>query len=222
VPYFELLSCGPGRLDQRVKRFSQDGRVGLEGKAVVLNASRLGISGRWVPTTGAIEALLLDDPSGTIWWRCHQPGGRAKARLPDGRDLDGDGYAEELVMTCPPWALPFLELRWGRFVGGNRSVVWIDWRGKLERRWVFVNGVPVEARVGADSIEWPGGRLEIDAGRPVREATIGRTIAGPLSFCLPRRIARAIESKWLSRGRLLAEGGDSTEGSVIHEVVRWA
>lgn len=127
-------------------------------------------------------------------------------------------------MSIAPWALPFQELRWGRFTGSGRSVVWIDWRGGLERRWLFVDGEAVKAHLlEADGVAWPTGRLEIQPGVVVREASIGRTLAGPLARLLPRRIGQALETKWQWPGRRHpGEAMPPVQGSVIHEVVRWA
>jgi hypothetical protein len=222
VPYFELLTVGPGGR-RRWRRLSSSLQVARQGEALELVAPALGLRGRWEPTTAALDVPLLETPGGAIRWRCHQPGGASELRLPDGRRLAGSGYAEELEMSLPPWALPFQELRWGRFVARRRSVVWIDWRGGLERRWLFVDGEPVEAqRVEADRIEWAAGSLEIRPGVVVREASVGRTLAGPFARLLPRRIGQALETKWLCPARLYG-GQDSLpiQGSVIHEVVRW-
>jgi hypothetical protein len=222
VPYFELLLVGPsGR--RRWRRLSSRPRVSRRGKALELVARALGLCGRWDPTAPALDIPLLETPGGTIRWRCHQPGGASELRLPDGRRLAGSGYAEELEMSLPPWALPFQELRWGRFAGRRRSVVWIDWRDGLERRWLFVDGEPVEAqRFEADRIEWAGGRLDIQPGVVVRDASIGRTLVGPFARLLPRRIRQAHETKWLCPADLrVAEVALPIPGSVIHEVVRW-
>jgi len=221
VPYFELLWVGPGGR-RRWRRLSSRPRVSRDGEALELAFPALGLRGRWEPEIAALDVALLDAPGGSIRWRCRQPGGGSELRLPDGRRLAGRGYAEELEMSLPPWALPFQELRWGRFTGSGRSVVWIDWRGGLDRRWVFVDGAPVAAhRVEADRVEWPAGRLEIQPGVVVREAEIGRTLVGPLARLLPRRIGRALEAKWLCPGHLHVAGSGPDRGSVIHEVVRW-
>jgi hypothetical protein len=126
-------------------------------------------------------------------------------------------------MTLAPWELPFRELRWGRFVAGQRSVVWIDWRGGLERRWLFVDGEPVEARcIESDRVEWAAGSVEVQPGAVVREASVGGTLVGPLARLLPKRIGQVLETKWLSPARLhVGEAAPTVEGVVIHEVVRW-
>ncbi len=223
VPYVEALAKAPDTDPERHRRLSSRFVVRSGDQGVLVDAPALGLSGTWSGAGRPIDVTLLDDPGGTIRWRCHQTGGAATVRLRSGRQMAGTGYAEELAMDIRPWALPFRELRWGRFVAPDRSLVWIDWRGGGSRRWVFWNGVRVTAdSVESSGLEWPSGRLEIEPGRVLRQARIGRTLAGPLAWCLPRSIARATESKWISRGVLHEPGRAPRIAWVIHEVVRWA
>jgi hypothetical protein len=222
VPYFELLAIGPGGC-RRWRRLSSRPAVSRDGETLELAAPALGVRGRWAGAGAALDVRLHGAPEGEIRWRCHQPGGTCELMLPDGRRVVGSGYAEELETSLPPWALPFRELRWGRFGGSGRSVVWIDWRGGREARWLFVDGAPVEGRrVETTAVEWGGGCLEIEPGVVVREAALGRTLAGPLAPLLPSRVRDVRETKWLCPARL--HGGreaSPVRGWVIHEVVRW-
>lgn len=222
LPYFEIMNA-PGSLprpDQR--RLSARPKITAAGHDLELDASPLGVTGQWTSRYPPITISLLDDERGKIVWRCQQPGGRASLRLPNALILAGFGYAETLEMTVAPWALPFSELRWGRFVSERRSVVWIDWRGGLDRRWVFAEGVAVDASVvERDRVAWPGATLEIDPGRVWRHGQLGQTVAGVFSFCVPRRAAHAVETKWISPAVLRSDRGAAETGWVIHEVVRW-
>lgn len=223
VPYFELMTASASLPVARLRRVSGCARVTAAGPELTLDASPLGVTGRWTSRHSPISVTLLDDERGTIAWRCRQPGGRATLHLPDGSIMVGLGYAEELVMTVAPWALPFDELRWGRFVGEHRSVVWIDWRGDLNRRWVFADGMAVDASaVERDRVVWPGASLEIESGRVWRHGALGKTLAGALAACLPRRVSRAVETKWISPAVLRDDTGAGETGWVIHELVRWA
>jgi len=227
MPYFEIMTAPASRPDAPVapvaprRGVSSRARVIESGHDLELDASHAGITGRWTSRYPAIDIVLLDDERGRIRWRCRQPGGRASLQVAGGTGLQGLGYAEELEMTAAPWALPFDELRWGRFVSEHRSVVWIDWRGGLERRWVFVDGLAVDAGVvECDRVIWPGAALEIAPGRVWRHGELGKSITGALSFCVPRRAARAVETKWISPAVLRHDIGAPETGWVIHEVVR--
>ena len=223
IPYVEVLASAPGGDAERRRRIS--GRVSVHpvAQGVSLDAPALSVTGTWTKTGQPIELTLLDEPEGTIRWHCHQVCGTATVSLSSGHQITGAGYVEELTMDVRPWAVPFRELRWGRFVAPGRSLVWIDWRGGTNRRWVFCDGKPVTAgTVETNCVEWPSGRLDIEPGRVLRQARIGRTMAGPLAWCLPRSIARATESKWVSRAVLHESERAPQSAWVVHEVVRWA
>ena len=157
-----------------------------------------------------------------IRWRCLQPGGDARLRLPSGQTLRGRGYAEELWLDLPPWRLPFRELRWGRFVPdeGAGALAWIQWREGLERGWCFREGVevPLESCDG-EGVAFPGGRLSILPGAKLREGFPLRHLLGWASALCPGRLRRLHEDKELARGRLEGNGA-VREGWVIHETVR--
>lgn len=222
VPYFELMAAQASCPVSRLRRVSGRARVSFHEHACALDAARLGVTGHWTSRHASITVALLDDARGRIVWRCRQPGGTATLHLPDGSVMTGLGYAEELDMTVAPWAMPFEELRWGRFVSEHRSVVWIDWRGGLDRRWVFADGAAVDASVvERERVVWPDATLEIAPGRVWRHGAVGRTVAGALARCLPRRVSHAVETKWLSPASLGDTAGATDSGWVIHEVVRW-
>lgn len=100
---------------------------------------RLGVHGTWDRCDAAIHQTLCTSAGRSIDWTCHMP--RAFARLHCGDDLlEGFGYAECLVLTIPPGDLPFHELRWGRHLSPEHSLVWIDWAHGAERHWMWLDG----------------------------------------------------------------------------------
>ena len=223
VPYFEILSSGAPPPVSRLKRLSRRPVVAVRDRQISLDAATLGIHGTWSARGSAVEAVLFDGPRGRILWRCHQPAADVTLELPGGTVRRGSGYVEEIEMTLAPWAMPFDELVWGRFVGDGTSAVWIDWRTGLEHRWLFVNGQPREAAgVSRSRVEWNTGAVDLDPGVTIRDGRIGREVAGPLWWLLPRRVAQARETKWLCRARLREAGEATSPGWAIHEVVRWA
>jgi hypothetical protein len=223
VHYVELLTIGRGGRRERRRRLSSRAPLSRDASGLTVAAPAMGFRGRWEPDGAGLEVALLESPEGSIRWRCHSLAGACELQLPDGQRLTGGGYAEELEMTLPPWALPFRELRWGRFAGSGRSVVWIDWREGLERRWLFVDGAAAPAqRLDLAGVAWPAGELAILPGVVIREADVGRTLLGSLAGLLPRRLGQARETKWLCPGELRVVGFEPIRGDVIHEVVRWA
>jgi hypothetical protein len=222
LPYNELITFRPGRGVTGAQRWSSRATIETNpGGSIGLDVPALKTTGVWRACRLPVERALLDAQPESIEWSCFQFDGPAVVRLPSGERLEGHGYVEKLELTCRPWRMPFDELRWGRLTGAGCSVTWIDWRGGEVRRWVFVDGEQVAAtRVDEEAVEWPGGRVELHRGDVLRNARIGRTVAGPFAFLLPTRIAQATETKWVATALLCDRHGER-EGRVIHEVVRW-
>jgi hypothetical protein len=215
------MTSAPGRPLGRRRRFAARYSVLPADDGVRVELPALGVSGLWTPAFPVVEVRLMDEPAGSITWRCVQAGGRVAVTLPNGSRVEGLGYAEKLFMTVAPWAVPFDELRWGRFVSERHAVVWIHWRGGRERRWAFADGAAVEADVvDGTRVAWPGGSVEIGAARLLREVIVGKAVVGSFAALLPRRIARAADTKWVARGRF-ERAGESAPGWVVHERVRW-
>lgn len=179
----------------------------------------------------AIEVRLWDGgaagdgerAAGTVDWRCVAPVGAVTATVRGLPDFAGVGYAERLTMTVPPWRLPVGRLRWGRWcdAAGAHSLVWIDWAGPPARRWVHLDGRPVEAHVGDAEVRGDGFALSL-ASRAVLEdrafADVARHVPGLIQV-LPASMREMRETKWLSHGTLRLHRGRTTTGYCVHEVV---
>ncbi len=199
----------------------------LEG-ALAWAEPRLGVEGAWREgATPAISRTLYECPEGALIWRCLLPFARATVAC-HGSVLRGSGYVEHLSLTLPPWTLPLDTLRWGRFLTGAHSVVWIDWRGEAgadAKKWIFVNGTEVRGEVSEEDVFFEGGELRL----PGRERlTLRRGRLADLLRNLPvslrtSPVARALgmhETKWRTRGCLALDGAPPEGGWAIHEIVR--
>ena len=177
------------------------------------------------PATPGAIATLFDDARGTITWECLAPSARARFDR-DGDSRAGTGYAERMTMTVPPWQLPIDELRWGRWISddASASLVWIDWRGALPRRWVVFNGVVhAAADVRDDGIDLAAGRLALGAPRTLHDRSVGKMMRGIAGLA---RIAANIpltwhETKWCCRATFTGTDRRSAQGWSIHEIVRF-
>ena len=221
APYVEVLVRSRSATHVHVKKLSAGFGVFDLPERITLEAPALDVSGTWNRLAREFSATLIDDPSLRIEWCCRMPRADVSIRLPGGHAIAGVGYAEHLSFDGTTARLPFRQLRWGRFIGAERHVIWIDWGVPSARRWVFVDGLRVEAAaVTSQMVQWPGGRLEIDAGLTMRSGTIAEAVAGRWGRWLPRGLASATESKWASQARLI-EGAAGVDGQVIHEIVQW-
>ncbi|HVT57824.1 MAG TPA: hypothetical protein VHR45_05455 [Thermoanaerobaculia bacterium] len=184
----------------------------------------LEVEGRWLAEAPGLERILLEQENGCVRWRCLQPRSRATVTLGGGRALAGQGYAEHLSLTLPPWRLPVRELRWGRFLSPSDAVVWIEWRGPRPLTLLVHNGAETgNAAIADHLVEFAGSSLRLSASQVLREGPLGRTVLSSIPRLQrfgPRAMRAAHEIKWCSRGVLdPAAGGGANAGWAIHEVV---
>jgi hypothetical protein len=212
-----------GRLSQR--QSPSFGRLSGGRESLSWCNDRLKASGEWTGGEPIAKTVVVDEPSGRIEWQCLSANAAVDVRA-GGRAMTGTGYVETLSMTIPPWKLPFTELRWGRFIGDDRSdyLVWIDLRGRTERNWIWVNsGEAVAGTVDGDEVRTDGAVLTLGSSQTVRAGNIARMLLGRFAFLeklLPGRL-RAIQEDKRSSSCLLRTEGSESRGSSINEVVRW-
>jgi len=214
-----------------VTRFDRDGRGSdswsLSGGSVTHEGREL----HWhhgdssfdaASSVDGFHATLFATEAGSVAFDCFVPDGAATVTH-RGTTLEGRGYAERLELTIPPWELPIDSLRWGRFTGGDESLVWIEWRGAHPLSRVFRHGAAVDgAAIRSDLIELPDStRLTLGEPRVLRSGPLGglRGAVSDLVAQLPA-IARFHETKWVRAGRLERNGIVVSEGWVIDEDVR--
>ncbi|MGD1102179.1 MAG: hypothetical protein ABSA59_08940 [Terriglobia bacterium] len=181
----------------------------------------LHIDALWQADSVALRETLFRCEDGSVEWHCLMP--RARTRF--GARF-GLGYAENLIMTIPPWQLPIENLRWGRFTSASDWVVWIDWQGEFSRRIVYLNGESAPTLVLEDArIKFvDGALLTMDRSLVIRDGPLGTTTLSAIPGVrrtFPARLLQVHESKWRSRARLELPNGSGVEGWVIHERVRW-
>lgn len=176
----------------------------------------LGCAMDFEPALPPIEERLLADGRGVVEWRVEAPAARVSASMNGFAPLRGTGYAERILITIPPWRLPIRELRWGRWIddGASRSVVWIDWRGKAPRTWVFVDGAAASpAEVTDEKVR--AGNVEVSLGerRTLEERSLDEIVSAipGLRAVTPRSFLGLRQSRWCSHG--------PGAGHAIHEVV---
>jgi hypothetical protein len=194
----------------------------LNGGLLEWRYDRLGVEGSWRSIDPAVRSVLLRDPHGDVGWFCEIPRGEARIKLGDGREVRGLGYAERLELTLRPWRLPIEQLRWGRVLTPENSVVWIQWLGPEPRLLIAHNGRQVAGRdVTDDGVMWEGGSVELCESEVLRRGKLGETVLAraPVRWITPRAVRGMSECKWLSRGRVRLDAGGGGEGWAIHEVV---
>jgi len=199
----------------------------VNGAEITWRAEVIGCEARARPAMRAVEAELLPGrgpgphPAG-VTWRCDAPAARTLIHLAGEAPVEGTGYAERVELRLPPWRLPIDELRWGRWISdqGDRSVVWIDWRGAEAQTRVYADATRAgQAGVEDDEILADGQRLTFVDRRVLHERTLGDLLGSVAALlpAMPRRWLALEDRKWLSRGMLEGPSGTRDQGWAIHE-----
>jgi hypothetical protein len=191
---------------------------------VTFESRHLGVKGTWTAEATLLGRTVFESDDGSVEWCCIQPKSRVKIEIGDGGRLDGLGYAERLTLTIPPWKLPMRELRWGRFISEDHSLVWIDWQGQHAVRNVYLDGTFLGAeRITDSELVLRDCELQLDQELTLRSGRLVDTVlpgAPLLAKIFPLALLQSEEHKWRSRG-VLTNGDKRSEGWAIHEVVRW-
>ena len=171
-----------------------------------------------------VDAIATQELAPGVFWTCAVPAARATIRLGN-TVFRGTGYAEHIRLQVPPWQLGIRRLRWGRWIGDGaaRSVVWIEWNGDTDRRWVFLDGRAAHgSRIDEHAVVSGNASLALEPGHVVIDRRVGAAIG---------RIAalRAISPRWLMAARetrrtrvgTLSDGETETRGTAVDEVVEF-
>jgi hypothetical protein len=193
----------------------------VDGRVVTWSAEPLGCTVRCEAIAPAAGFRLLDDTSGTVDWHCQAPAGEARIAIAGRAPVVGRGYAERLVLKVLPWRLPIRELRWGRWSGGDRSLVWIDWRGAASATWLLADGTATPGIVSDTSVRAGGSDLAITDRHTLHERSLDRVLEQVPVFrrVVPERFRAMRECKWLSRGAFTTPDAAPKDGWALHELV---
>jgi hypothetical protein len=191
------------------------------GGSLGWRAAPLGVHAQYRGREKSFGRRLLEMEAGVLDWRCVVPGAAARFEIGE-RVVEGVGYAERLTLGFHPWKIPADEVRWGRFLSADVTLVWIDWRGAHPQRLVFRNGRGVEAlslddRAIALS---DGAELRLTSPRLLGDEDLGGMLAPlrPLRALLAP-LARTRQARWLSWGELQGQDGALHKGWAVHERV---
>jgi hypothetical protein len=218
--YASLLESTANRIKVR-HSLRERNEPKIQGDSISWRAKALHIDARWEADSVGLREMIFRCDRGSVEWHCLMPRARAQfgARF-------GLGYAENLIMTIPPWQLPIESLRWGRFTSASDWVVWIDWQGEFSRRIVYLNGESAPTLVLEDArIKFvDGALLSMDRSLVIRDGPLGTAALAAIPGVrktFPARLLQVNESKWRSRARLQLPNGSAVDGWVIHERVNW-
>jgi hypothetical protein len=188
----------------------------------------LNIVGKWQSTQPPIDEILMQNDESSIHWMCLQPKAHCGVKIKDFL-VKGLGYTERLDFLLNPFDLPFESIRWGRFICPNFSLVWIEWRGKVPLKFVYLDGEKYEnVEITDDAItiidkDW---QLLLTEKLELRKGSLLDTVFKKLAWLkgvFPLKMLNTYECKWRSKG-ILKQNNHSENilnGWAIHEIVMW-
>lgn len=211
----------PSNAPETRAKFAEASEPEVSAHEVRWNSRSLAISGTWHAIQQGPRLTLHPG----VVWNVLMPSASVRIET-RGESWEGRGYVECIEMHLPPWRLPIDELRWGRWIGEQSSLVWIEWKGSQTRRWMLRDAAPVHAFSLDDfAIRTSSDDLVLAPIATLREGQLGTSVlaAAPcLRRLSPARMLQAHETKWLSQGILRNQSAALDRGWAIHEVVRFA
>jgi hypothetical protein len=184
------------------------------------------VKGSWKRLEYALPQLSFKDAvNNELTWYCHHPKALTEIEY-DETSHKGFGYGETLNLTIKPWNLPIEELRWGRFLTENYTIIWVDWKGNYPQHKLFCNGTEYnDSTFESGSIVFGGGVFSLI----FKEITVLRK--GKLSgiflkmpwmkIFFNRRILNSTETKYKAKTSLKLNGETKSTGWSLFEIVIW-
>jgi len=187
----------------------------------------LKINGIWKGTDNPITLTLFKDAMNReLIWDCHHPKALAEIEY-NNKTYKGLGYIETLFLPIKPWDLPFEELRWGRFLSDQYTIIWIYWRGENPLNKILCNSLEYnDAIFLVDRIIFDKGNyvLLFKDISTLRKGRIVNILSKPnlLKFILNRKILNGNEIKYKARTILSHEDNKViASGWSLYETVTW-
>ena len=229
VTYASHINYKAGKL--KVKSYFRNVNMPLRNEDIITwKDKKLNVSGTWKANTEPLNCRIFESKNGDLDWKCFQPSSKVTLKL-DNETLEGSGYAEQLILTTPPWNIPMNQLRWGRFTSGDVVLVWIELQKEKIDQWVWLNGEEVgDCNVTDNSISSKKENFHLKLNRQgvlESDKKIYRVVQDLLRFLpgfgkiMPLNFLMADNYKWLSKAEFHKNGEDPKFGYAIHEKVNF-
>jgi hypothetical protein len=172
-----------------------------------------------------IEHLYKDSQGNELIWDCHHPKATVEINYRD-KVFHGLGYAETLSLNTKPWQLPLDELRWGRFLSENDTIIWIQWKGAHPVNKLFHNGkIYEDASFEEKRLSFNCGKCCVDFDKPslLRKGKLGGIlIRFPLlKLLVNKKILSSVELKYKAQSVFKDAAGMRYRGWSLYEIVTW-
>lgn len=174
---------------------------------------------------GIISTLFRDIKSKELIWDCHHPKALADIRYND-RIYKGFGYGETLFSSIKPWNLNINELRWGRYLSGSDTVIWIMCKRKDSINKIFHNGIEYnDAIIENGTIIFDGGiyQLKFSEIQHLRKGKLSGLFSKMpfLRIFINKQLLKTLEIKYKARTTFSKNSHFLSNGWSLFEIVTW-
>jgi hypothetical protein len=193
---------------------------------LVFKNDLLKISGSWRKIENQIlSPIFKDQKNNELIWNCHHPKCITEINFA-GKIFNGYGYAETISLPLKPWNLPLDELKWGRFLSDDYTIIWINCRGVQPVNKLFFNNAEIDdAEFKEDVISFCGGiyQLRFKEIQPIRKGRLSKIFSGNpwLKFLFNKRILNTLEKKYKAKTSLSKRSESLSDGWSIYETIIW-
>ncbi|MBL7789075.1 MAG: hypothetical protein JNL75_04490 [Chitinophagales bacterium] len=175
--------------------------------------------------TGVKEELYQNIQEEKLVWDCHHPLASVSLYY-DGINYRGLGYSETIHMSLAPWELPIDELRWGRYLSQDTSIVWIEWKGSNPLRKIYYNSSYYEdGSIDNEKLVFGSGKYQVYFLSPsvIYEGKISNHLKNLnwLKWIINKRILETIEVKFKSKAIFKVNDSMMNTGWSLYEIVKW-
>ncbi len=212
IPYSSIITQLNGKnLEHR--RLSR-----LKRSDAQIRHNKLNFNGSWLPLSHISPLTLYQRGKRRLIWHCHTAKADFELEFAQ-QTYRGLGYAETLEMNFAPWLLPISELRWGRFLSANHSIVWIEWLGETTLKKLIWNGELIENfEINDNVLLIKEKQLSLYFRRPMiikDEPLVKITERFKfLRFLIKKSFLQSRESKWKSEAELSV--ANQTEKALLY------
>ncbi len=218
IPYSSIITQLNGKnLEHR--RLSR-----LKRSDAQIRHNKLNFNGSWLPLSHISPLTLYQRGKRRLIWHCHTAKADFELEFAQ-QTYRGLGYAETLEMNFAPWLLPISELRWGRFLSANHSIVWIEWLGETTLKKLIWNGELIENfEINDNVLLIKEKQLSLYFRRPMiikDEPLVKITERFKfLRFLIKKSFLQSRETKWKSEAEL-SVANQTEKGFALYERVLW-
>jgi hypothetical protein len=201
------------------------GEIRKEQDCLTWENNALSIRGEWKGKYLDDDVTLYEGAEGSINWNCITPAATVSI-YHAGSLIVGNGYAEHLRITVPPWKLPFHELKWGRFISDDLSkyCIWIDWKGAVRRNWIWTEQGLGEGTITLRDVAFGDERIEFHEQTDIRSGEVTESLLGKRTFLsnlLPKKLRTFQENKHVCKCTRSSSDILPVRGTAIFEEVSW-